>query len=414
MATPAHRITFLGSSGVDLAGRLDLPAAPPRAFALFAHCFTCSKDGFAAGRLAAELNAHGVAVLRFDFTGLGSSDGDFANTDFSSNLDDLRAAANWLREHHRAPQLLVGHSLGGAAALAVARDIPEVRAVATIAAPADPVHLTKLFGAQLPAIERDGRAVVKIGGRSFTVSRALIDDLHRHSIESTLATLRAALLVMHSPVDNVIDIDHASRLYQWARHPKSFISLDQADHLLTRHDDAVFAARVLATWAERYVVDEDPRAPVPARSAPVVVAETGQGMFLNHVVAGDHHFLADEPLSVGGFDAGPSPYDLLASALGACTSMTLRLYAQRKRLPLDRVLVEVTQAKVHAEDSDTCVRGDGSLIDHFQRRIRLDGDLTVEQRDSLLRIADRCPVHRTLESSSRITTTIIDPPVLSS
>jgi len=408
MARRPNRVTFTGGRGTPLAGRLDLPAGPPRALALFAHCFTCSKDVVAAGRIAAELNAHGIGVLRFDFTGLGSSDGDFANTDFSSNLDDLRLAAAWLRKHHMAPQLLIGHSLGGAAAIAVAADIAEVRAVATIGAPADVAHITRLFGTQLPEIEQQGRAIVEIAGRSFTIRRELLDDLTNHSVEACAAELGAALLVVHSPTDNIVGIDNAARIYAAARHPKSFIALDGGDHLLTNPTDAVYVARMIACWSERFLVDKHPAAPVPRASAPVVVAETGQGTFLNHVVVGDHRFLADEPVDIGGFDAGPSPYDLLGAALGACTSMTLRLYADRKKLALDRVTVEVTHAKTHAQDLDSCIEGAGSLIDHFQRRIVVAGDLDDDQRTALLRIADKCPVHRTLESSVHISTTLAD------
>jgi putative redox protein len=406
MGSPSQHISFTGSQGTELAGRLDVPAGPPVAYALFAHCFTCSKDGHAAGRIAAELNARGIAVLRFDFTGLGSSEGEFGNTDFSSNLDDLRLAAAWLREHRHAPQILVGHSLGGAAAVAVADDIPEVEAVATIGAPADIGHVRHLFADHLEEIETTGEATVEIGGRRFRVRRALLDDLTDHAIVERAAAMRAALLVLHSPTDEVVSIDHAADLYRAARHPKSFVSIDRADHLLSRRDDATFAAQIIATWAGRYIGHEHPPHPRPAPSAPVVVAETGQGPFLNHVVVGAHQFLADEPLSIGGFDAGPSPYDLLGSALGACTSMTLRMYAQRKGLALDRVTVEVSHAKVHADDCIDCAEGAAPLVDHFERRIRLDGELTDDARAALLRIADRCPVHRTLESGSRITTSL--------
>lgn len=409
MAVRKESVNFTGALGDTLAARIDRPVGPIRGFALFAHCFTCSKDLIAAGRIAAELNGHGIGVLRFDFTGLGSSDGDFANTDFSSNLDDLRLAAAWLREHHAAPQLLVGHSLGGAAVIAVAADIPEVHAVATIGAPADVAHIQRLFTPQLPVIEQEGRATVDIGGRCFTIRREMLDDLNAHSIEDRASELRVALLVTHSPIDNTVGIDNAARIYAAARHPKSFLALDGADHLLTRPTDAIYAARMIACWADRFLVDEHPATVPPRANAPVVVAETGQGTFLNHVVVGDHRFLADEPVSVGGFDAGPGPYDLLGAALGACTSMTLRMYADRKRLPLDRVTVEVTHTKTHAQDCEACVDGAGPLIDHFERHIVVDGDLDDEQRTALLRIADKCPVHRTLEASSRITTTIDRP-----
>jgi uncharacterized OsmC-like protein/alpha/beta superfamily hydrolase len=409
MNRPAHRVTFPGSQGL-LAGRLDLPAGPPKAWALFAHCFTCSKDLVAAGRIAAELNGRRIAVLRFDFTGLGSSEGDFASTDFSSNLDDLRHAVSYLRDEHRAPQLLVGHSLGGAAVLAIAGECPEVRAVATIGAPADAEHVTTLFTDHLDEIADRGVATVEVGGRPFTIRRDLIDDLTTHSIEARTADLGAALLVLHSPVDQTVGIEHAARIFTAGRHPKSFVALDGADHLLQAPRDAVFAGQAIAAWSERYLVDEHPFAPLPDTSAPVVVAETGQGTFLNHVVVGPHHFLADEPVDAGGFDAGPSPYDLLGAALGACTAMTLRLYADRKGLALDRVAVEVTHAKRHCDDAGVCVddAGPGPLVDHFERRLVVEGDLDDAAKASLLRIADRCPVHRTLEATARVTTVLVD------
>ena len=406
MSTPSHRVTFTGSNGQQLAGRLDLPATPPTAMALFAHCFTCSKDLFAAGRIAAELMAAGIGVLRFDFAGLGASEGDFEQTDFSSNQSDLLAAADWLRANHSAPQLLIGHSLGGAAVISVAGSIPEVRAVATIAAPADAAHVTTLFTDELPAIAAEGCRYVQIGDRTFPIRQAFVDDLLRHSVEERVATMRAPLLVMHSPIDNTVGVENAARLFTAARHPKSFVSLDGADHLLSRREDAVFAAQIIATWAQRYLVAEHAPLPVPAATAPVVVAETGLGTFLNHVVAGDHRWLADEPVDVGGFDAGPSPYDMLAAALGACTSMTMRMYAQRKQLALRRVTVEVRHQKRHADDCADCVDGKGALTDHFDRHLVIEGELSDADRQSLVKIADRCPVHRTLEAGSRIVTTV--------
>ncbi len=406
MTRPSKRVTFEGHGGCTLAARLDLPAAPPKAYAIFAHCFTCSKDLFAAGRIAAELNGQGIAVLRFDFTGLGSSEGDFGNTNFSSNVEDLVRAAAWLRDEHAAPQLLVGHSLGGAAVLAAVREIPEVVAVATIGAPADTEHLAELFVDDLGAIERDGEATVQLAGRTFTIRRQLLDDLARHEIVACAAGLDAALLVLHSPVDNTVGIEHAARIYQAARHPKSFVSLDGADHLLSRHVDAEFAARMIGAWAERYLVEQQPAHPAPPATDAVVVAETGQGQFLNHVVARGHQFLADEPESIGGFDAGPSPYDLLSAALGACTSMTMRMYAERKGLPLARAIVEVRHGKVHMEATEGATAGKATQIDRFERIIRLEGPaLTAADRERLLSIADRCPVHRTLSQSSTIVTT---------
>lgn len=407
MTAASIRVTFPGSQGHLLAGRLDLPAGPPRAYALFAHCFTCSKDVFVAGRIAAELNAHGIAVLRIDFTGLGSSGGDFANTNFTSNLEDLRLAAAWLRENRCAPQLLVGHSLGGAAVLAVANDLPETRAVATIGAPADVEHVVSLFTDDLATIARYGDAAVRIAGREFRIAQTMVDDLRSHTLLACVADLRRPLLILHSPIDNVVGIENAARLYAAARHPKSFVSLDGADHLLSAKSDAVYAAQMIATWSARHLVDENPAVPAPAFGAQVVVAETGQGPFLNHVVAGGHQFLTDEPEGVGGFDAGPSPYDLLAAALGACTSMTLRMYADRKRLPVERIVVEVTHDKRHLDDSDAVAAGQGTMIDHFGRLVHVDGPLTEQQRESLQAIANKCPVHRTIERGAVISTSFV-------
>jgi len=414
MAARIERITFPGSQGDDLAARLDLPAGPPKAFALFAHCFTCSKDIAAASRIANSLTDAGFGVLRFDFTGLGMSGGEFANTNFTSNTDDIRAAADWLRATHRAPQLLIGHSLGGAAVLATAGEVPEVRAVVTIGAPASPDHVTGVFSESLEEIRSDGVAQVELAGRPFTIRQQFIDDLREHVVTDCVRTLRTALLVLHSPIDNTVGVEHAAEIFGAAKHPKSFVSLDNADHLLTDRTDAAFAASIIGAFADRYVVDESGALDAPRASAPVVVAETTQGPFLNHVVVGTHRLLADEPESIGGFDAGPSPYDFLGAALGACTSMTLRMYADRKRLPLDRVTVEVTHGKVHANDCAACAEnellaGRTGMIDQFERVITVDGDeLTDEDRSKLLIIADKCPVHRTLESASSIVTRLAD------
>jgi len=414
MAARIERVTFPGSQGDDLAARLDLPAGPARAFAVFAHCFTCSKDIAAASRIANALTDVGFGVLRFDFTGLGMSDGEFENTNFTSNTDDLVAAADWLRSVHRAPQLLVGHSLGGSAVLAVAADIPEVRAVATIGAPASPDHVTGVFADSLDEIESEGVACVQLAGRPFTIRQQLVDDLRNHVVTDRVRTMKRPLLVLHSPIDNTVSIDHAAEIFGAARHPKSFISLDGADHLLSDRNDARFAAAMIGAFADRYIVDESGALDAPHASAPVVVAETTQGQFLNHVVVGRHRLLADEPESVGGFDAGPSPYDFLGAALGACTSMTLRMYADRKGVPLDRVSVAVTHGKVHANDCIECSDNDllvgrSGMIDRFERVVTIDGDdLTHEQRARLLEIADKCPVHRTLESASSIVTRLAD------
>ncbi|BAN03963.1 bifunctional alpha/beta hydrolase/OsmC family protein [Ilumatobacter coccineus] len=410
MSSRIDRVTFTGSQGDQLAARLDLPAGPPKAFALFAHCFTCGKDLRSVGRLAVALTDAGFGVLRFDFTGLGSSDGEFANTNFKSNTDDLLAAVGWLREHHRAPQVLVGHSLGGAAVLHVAGEVDEVRAVVTIGAPADTEHLVGLLDGSLDDLAERGEAEVDVAGRKFTVRQQFLDDLTRHDISQKVGAMRKPLLVLHSPIDNVVGVENAAEIFQAARHPKSFVSLDGADHLLSDPLDAEFAAASIAAFATRYVEDQSGALDAPAATNAVVVAETSQGPFLNHVVVGRHRLLADEPTSIGGFDAGPAPYDFLGAALGACTSMTLRMYADRKKLPLDRVSVEVSHDKVHADDCVECAEnehlvGRTGMIDRFERAIVLEGaDLSDDDRKRLLLIADKCPVHRTLEASSVIAT----------
>lgn len=414
-----ERITFPGSQGGELAARLDLPAGPPVAFALFAHCFTCGKDVKAASRIATALTDSGFGVLRFDFTGLGKSDGEFANTNFTSNTDDVLAAADWLRTEHQAPQLLIGHSLGGAAVLAVADSIDEVRAVATVGAPSDPEHVTGVFADSVDEIRVAGEAEVQLAGRTFTIRQQFLDDLRNHVVVDRIASSKKAHLVLHSPIDNTVGIENAAIIFDAAKHPKSFVSLDGADHLLTDPNDAAYAATIIAAFGKRYIDDQSGALEAPAASAPVVVAETAQGRFLNHVVVGQHRLLADEPVSIGGFDAGPAPYDFLGAALGACTSMTLRMYADRKKLPLDRVTVEVSHDKVHADDCLECVDNDSvfddiasrrvTMIDRFERVITIDGDdLTDADKQKLLAIADKCPVHRTLETASAIATRLAD------
>ncbi|WP_323762924.1 bifunctional alpha/beta hydrolase/OsmC family protein [Maricaulis sp.] len=404
----SRRIEFAGALGETLAARLELPHGQPRAFALFAHCFSCSKDILAASRIARRLTGSGFAVLRFDFTGLGQSDGDFANTNFSSNIADLIAAADYLDAEYEAPALLIGHSLGGAAVIAAAGKLPSVRAVATIGAPADAAHVTQQFAADLAAIERDGVARVELAGRPFTLKKQFLDDIADHKVEDAAAGLRRPLLLLHAPTDAIVGIDNASRLFQAAKHPKSFVSLDDADHLLGDVKDALYAADTIAAWAGRYVPEARSEPPAAAGESVVVVRETGGGRFENHVVVGDHVMLADEPASVGGLDAGPSPYGYLSAALGACTSMTLRMYANRKGLPLDRVTVSTGHHKGHAEDCADCVDGQERHVDIFEREITLEGELDGDQKARLLEIADKCPVHRTLHSPVVVRTRLKD------
>jgi uncharacterized OsmC-like protein/alpha-beta hydrolase superfamily lysophospholipase len=398
---PAERFDFPNAQGQKLAALLDRPAGEPRAYALFAHCFTCGKDIHAAKRVAEGLTALGVAVLRFDFTGLGSSEGEFANTSFSSNVADLVAAANELRRSARAPAILIGHSLGGTAVLAAAAEVAEARAVVTIAAPCDPVHVTGLFKDRLDEIATKGEVEATLAGRQFRISRAFVDDLAEHKLLERIANLRQALLLFHSPTDEIVGIENASRIFAAAKHPKSFVSLAGADHLLSRRSDAAYVANVIHAWAERYL--DVPQAASEAPHDAVVVRETRQGRFQQEITVGAHRFLADEPVEVGGLDSGPGPYDLLLAGLGACTAMTLRLYAERKTLPLERVTVELNHSRIHATDCENCETKEG-MLDRIERAITLRGALDAEQRRRLLEIADKCPVHRTLTSEIDIRT----------
>ena len=398
MADATKMIRFPGSRGASLAARLDLPAGAASAYALFAHCFTCSKDTLAAARISRALTLHGIAVLRFDFTGLGGSEGDFANTNFSSNIEDLIAAADWLRTTYAAPKLLVGHSFGGAAVLAAAHAIPESRAIATIGAPADPGHIRHLLSTSLRDIERTGEARVVLDQRTFTIRKQFLDDLAAQHVQNRIAHLNKALLVLHSPRDTIVDIENASQIFAAARHPKSFVSLDPADHLLTNRDDAAYVGAVLAAWAGRYLSSPaEAQAVSQAQPGAVTVTSMNGERYAQKITVGRHDFIADEPQALGGNDKGPTPYDLLVTALGACTSMTLRIYADAKKLPLERVSVRLKHSKVHAEDCAECETKE-EKIDRIEREIELHGALSDAERLRLLEIADRCPVHRTLQS----------------
>jgi putative redox protein len=404
MAADTAMIRFPGALGSPLAARLDLPSGNPVAFALFAHCFTCSKDSLAASRISGALTAHRIGVLRFDFTGLGGSEGDFANTNFSSNIVDLIAAAEWLGQHHQAPQVLIGHSLGGAAVLAAAHMIPAARAIATIGAPFDPGHVRGLLATAIGDIERAGAAEVALAGRKFRITKQFLDDIGAHNTRERIAGLHKALLVFHSPQDTTVAIDNAAQIFMAARHPKSFVSLDNADHLLTRRDDASYVAAVLAAWASRYI--EPPAAldaAMPLMPEGVTVTETHEGRFTQEITVGGHRLQADEPTSAGGNDTGPSPYGLLLAALGACTSMTLRMYADQKKWSLEHITVRLKHEKIHAQDCRECETREGR-IDRIEREIEIAGNFDDAQRARLLEIANKCPVHRTLHSEVWIPT----------
>jgi putative redox protein len=406
---PTERFQFTGEGGHLLAAALDMPDGPVQAYALFAHCFTCGKDVLAAKRIATALAAKGIAVLRFDFTGLGSSEGEFANSTFSSNVADLVRAADHLRETRGTPAILIGHSLGGAAILAAAGQIPDATAVVTIAAPSDPVHVTHLFKDRIEDIRKHGEVEVQLAGRPFHIKREFLDDIAEHSLMAHVAKLHKALLIMHAPTDDTVGIDNATKIFVAAKHPKSFVSLSGADHLLSGKRDASYVADVIAAWVERYV---EPAAGQPAAAASeaprnVVVRETRNSKFQQIVTSGPHEMVADEPPAVGGQDSGPGPYDFVLAGLGACTSMTMRMYADRKSLPVERITVTLKHSKIHAKDCEECETREG-MLDQIDRVISIEGELDADQRKRLMEIADKCPVHRTLTSEIRIVTKAAD------
>ncbi len=416
MDITSEKVEFTGHDGKSiLAARLDKPdgAGALRASALFAHCFTCSKDIHAASRIAGALAARGFAVLRFDFTGLGASEGEFANTNFSSNVGDLVAAAQFMAESlGHGPDVLVGHSLGGAAVLAAAHDIPSAKAVATIGAPADPGHVAHLLKGRDDEIAEKGAAEVEIAGRNFTIQKQFLDDINESRVRENLDDLRKALLIFHAPRDATVGIDNAGLIFAAAKHPKSFVSLDDADHLLSRRADSVYVADVLAAWATRYVDGLDAKEAEAGASASaggddgkgqVTVTETGDGKFAQTIMAAGHRLIADEPPGLGGQGRGPGPYDLVLAGLGACTSMTLRMYADHKGWPLERASVALSHDKIHAEDCEHCEEREGK-IDRIERHVSLMGPLDTEQRAHLMEIADKCPVHRTLTGTIDIVT----------
>ena len=402
------KFEFKNRDGVTLAGALEEPTTPRRGVAVFAHCFTCHKNVHAASRVSKGLRDHGFAVLRFDFTGLGQSEGDFANTNFSTNLEDLRSAINALKDDGMTVDLLVGHSLGGAAVLAVAHEFEDIKLVATIGAPSDPAHVLHLFDDNaISKIKANGQAEVALGGRPFTVRKEFIEDVNEVSLIEKLSSNRKPLLICHSPTDSIVSVEHARKIYEAAKHPKNFVSLDGADHLLRNAEDATFVATLISTWATRYLSAgqdapaEDSSGTSMAPESGVLVAERDGGL-TQDIYAGAHHLVADEPAGVGGANLGGTPYDLLLAALGTCTSMTLRMYAKRKGLEVDEIKVELQHSRIPSDDCEPCEDQKG-LVDRIERIITLRGNLTEAQRNRMLEIADMCPVHRTLMNQKVIT-----------
>ncbi|MBF4985779.1 OsmC family protein [Nonlabens mediterrranea] len=401
-----EKINFKNASGYELSGRLELPAdRHPHNYAVFAHCFTCSKNFSATKNISRALTTAGFGVLRFDFTGLGDSDGDFADTNFSGNVDDLIAAIDFLKMNYQAPTLLVGHSLGGAAVIYASEKADSIKAVATIGAPSDTKHVRHLFGDQLQAIVENGEATVQLSGRPFKIKEQLLNDLNEQKVTQTLKNLRKPVLIMHSPQDNTVGIQHAEKLYHAALHPKSFVSLDGADHLLMNKKDSKYVGEVIAGWSSRYIdVKED----ISLASRQNVVASLdNESLFTTQMRAGKHYLTADEPTSIGGNDFGPTPYELLSSGLAACTVMTIQMYARRKKWLIENVECHVDYDKQHALDCENC-EDDHAKIDTFTREIKITSDLDEKQLKRILQIADKCPVHKTLHSETQVITKLID------
>lgn len=400
-----EKVSFKNKEGQNLSGRLELPVdGHPHNFALFAHCFTCSKNLSAVKNISRALTSAGFGVLRFDFTGLGDSEGDFKDTNFSGNVEDLVAASDFLSEKHKAPSLLVGHSLGGAAVIFASSKLDTVKAVATIGAPSKPEHVKHLLKSDLETIEKEGIAEVELSERSFTIKKQFLDDLESVSLPETDKSSRKALLIMHSPQDHLVGINNAEEIYVAAHHPKSFVSLDGADHLLTNKKDSEYAGKVIAEWSKRYIEIKES---IKINTKHDVVASLDQeDQFLTHLKLGDHYAIADEPESVGGNNFGPTPYELVSAGLSACTAMTIQMYARRKGWDIANVEVHTSYSKKHALDCENC-EDESAKIDTFNREIKFSGQLDEKQIKRLLQIADKCPVHKTLHSETQILTKLV-------
>lgn len=398
------KVNFENSANIRLSAALELPVVPIKYFAIFAHCFSCGKDIVAASRISRSLSAIGIAVLRFDFTGLGESEGDFGNSNFTSNIDDILSAANYLRDHYQAPQLLIGHSLGGTAVIHAAKDIPECKAIVSIGSPAEPKHILKHFPNEVSHLDSQESMTVNLAGKSFDVQKQFVDDVNATSCMETISSLRKALLVFHSPVDKIVSIDEATRIFVAAKHPKSFITLDKADHLLTDSDDAEYVANTLAAWAVRYVQITDDEYQ-NAQQGEVLIGE-GNHKFLREVATDDHQWLSDEPKKYGGDNLGPDPYEQLLSSLGTCTSMTLRMYCNHKGWNVENIDVNLKHSRIHENDCKEPDQ-DKCKIELIEKTINIKGDLDDKQRDRLIQVADRCPVHKTLLSHLKLTSDFI-------
>lgn len=401
MKTKNLRIT--NRQGITLNAMLDVPdLGQPRGYAIFAHCFTCSGNFRPVKNISQQLVQLGMGVLRFDFTGLGHSEGEFADSHISANVQDLEDVYRYFQQYYRAPELLIGHSLGGAAAIIGAARLADIKAVATIGTPATVQHTTKHFADQLQGLQEQQDVEVNIGGRPFTINRNFVDQFAQTDLPQVVHELKKPLLILHSPVDAVVDISNAQQLFHQAFHPKSFVSLDQADHLLLKDADSRYAGSVIAGWVQRYLLPRQLRAVDTKGEQLVAHLRPEQDGFATSLQTSEHAFIADEPASVGGSNLGASPYQYLSGALAACTTMTLKIYARQKKWDLQEVFVYISHNKQHIDDM-----GKKTWLDVMDKKIELVGNLSAEQRQKLAEIAAKCPVHKTLLGTVEINTKLL-------
>lgn len=397
----SEKVKFKNKEGILLSAKLDLPiTGKPLHYAIFAHCFTCNKNLNAVRSISSALTKNQIAVLRFDFTGLGDSEGDFSETNFSSNINDIIAASEFLKENYKAPELLVGHSLGGAGVLFSANSIKSVKAIATIGAPSNPSHVQNLFTGKIEEIEESGEAEVNIGGRPFNIKKQLLEDIKNTDYSFNDHKDQPSVLIMHSPQDEVVEIKNAKEIYEKLIHPKSFITLDGSDHLMSDKADATYAGELISKWAKRYLSKGQTESFETHQN---VAVRTHADSFTTEIVSGAHTLIADEPKDVGGDDLGPSPYELLLSALGTCTSMTLKMYLERKEWKYKSIEVHLSHKHKHSEDAKNTDNPSGK-IDEIVRDVKVEGDFSDEQKKKIIEIADKCPVHRSLHSPTEVNT----------
>lgn len=385
--------------GVELSATIDFPSnQKPSQIAIFSHCFTCTSNLNAVRNINRALTQNGFAVVRFDFTGLGKSGGDFKNSHFEANVEDLVDVHQYITENYFAPEFIVGHSLGGSAAIVAAHKIPALKAVCTIGSPADVEHTTKHFKSQVKELEDNGETQVTIGGREYSVNQNFVDGFKKHKLPEIIKSLKKPILIFHSPIDEVVGVYNAQEIYENAMHPKSFVSLDDADHLLSKKEDSLYVGNVISSWVSRYLPKKQKEKQDPEKHQLVANLNLVEDKFTTSISTDDHTLLADEPVSLGGDNFGMSPYELVSAGLAACTTMTLKLYAERKKWSLKDVKVYLSHAKEKNEQGET--------VDVFKKEIEIKGAVDDTQKDRLIEIASKCPVHKTLVNTSQIYTVL--------